>query len=584
MISKVISLFASQVFTKITKLSKASKVAIAVFGLLTFGFAARALKKIYSREVRNIPVARVADVYVSISGNPAHLGHMQMVALAVNRLEELGYRINKVKISLANEESVENKVHGDNLLKKENNMCKVPLPMLTRIKFLEAAIRQAKDEGVFKQDLVVNSYKKDDLFSLRRSLWKDRKIFYVCGTDFAEDQTGPIRKQGGFKHAVIVTRDGKVPTGIVESHTEELSRLIVCNNDETTSKYSSSNIQNGAYDQLPNSVRDEFRKLHEAAQLKSTTSGDVKPYEGKNHALVLKNTEELIAQGFYRNRKGDKFELKNGAVLSSKSRYFEFQMITPVREPKYQTVIKVVNQDSLGAAQLETQEYEHVLVVNLASPQYPGGGLEGGRGGQEEDLCYRSELAGFMRDQLQIVDGSLGMPDPEHKRLYPLHHFEAPAIPGSVITPDVTVFRDSFNQSFALLEKPFQISILSSAAPHDLKSISTNVRLRGKNQNSEEFRVIKNEIFEEVKQQAKKAIINQLSVAHDLGYESVVLGAFGCGAFKISPNIIAALYKVVIETYFSGAFKKIVFAIIDDAKEDHNPEGNLKPFQDVFNT
>jgi uncharacterized protein (TIGR02452 family) len=173
--------------------------------------------------------------------------------------------------------------------------------------------------------------------------------------------------------------------------------------------------------------------------------------------------------------------------------------------------------------------------------------------------------------------------DPEHQRLYPLHRYEDSTTPGSILTPDVTVFRDSFDQSFALLEEPFQISILSSAAPHDLKSIKTNVRLQGKDQNSEEYRTIKNAISAEVEQQAKKAIINQLSVAYDGGYECVVLGAFGCGAFKIPPTIIAPLYKEVIKTYFSGAFKKIVFAIIDDAKEDHNPEGNLKPFQDLFN-
>ncbi len=576
MVTKVTSLSAHQIFTKITELSKESRVALAVLGLLALGLAAHMFKKMYYREVCNIPAANLVDVYVSISGNPAHMGHMHMIALAVNRLEKLGYRINEVKVSLASEEYILNKVGEYNLTKNAADMLKIDIPKLKRGEFLKAAIQQAKNEKVVKRDLIVNYYEKGDLFSLHQSVVDGRKIFYVCGTDFADEMPGLVGKQGSLKHVVIVSRDGKVPKEITESQTEEFNRLIVCNNNETTSKYSSSSIQNGAYDQLPPSVRDEFRKLHEAVN-------GVKPYEGRDHTRVLESTEKLIAQGFYKNPSGDKFALKNGEALSSKSQYFEFQEINPIKQ-QYKTVIQVVNLDSLGAAQLETKEYKRVLVVNLASPQYPGGGLEGGRGGQEEDLCYRSELAGFMRDQLQIVYNSLDSPDPEHKRLYPLHRHNDIGIPGSVLTPDVTVFRDSFNQNFALLEKPFQISILSSAAPHDLKSISTDVRLIGKGKNSEEYRRVKNEILEDVKQKAKKAIINQLSVASEAGYECVILGAFGCGSFKIPPTIIASLYKDVIETYFSGAFKKIIFAIIDDPKEDHNPHGNLKPFQDCFNS
>lgn len=575
MISKITSLLPNkEVLIKINALSKTSKVALAILNLLILSFVAFKLKKIHFREIRKIPLA---DVYVSISGNPTHMGHMQMIALAVSRLEKIGYQINKVEVSLAKQEYVENKVFGDNLLSEKNVMKKISLPLSERIEFLKAAIDQAEKDGIFKKKLI-NYYDKSDLFSPPYSSTNEgRKIFYVCGTDFA-DETSP-----SFKHAVIVTRNGKAPIGITESHSEEFSRLLV-NNNETTSKYSSSSIQNGNYGQLPSSVRNKFRMLHKAAQDKSTTIGEeVSPYIGKDHTLVLQNTEELIAQGFYKNRKGEEFQLKSGKKLSSESKYFEYQKVTPILQPKYQTIIEVVNQDSLGAAQMETKEYKHVLVVNLASPQYPGGGLEGGPGGQEEDLCYRSELAGFMRDQLQIVYASLSEPDLEHNRLYPLHNLKDPTIPGSVLTPNVAVFRDAFNQSFDLLEKPFQISILSSAAPHDLKSISTNIRLQGKD--PAEYEVIKNQIIEEVKEQARKAIINQLSVANDNGYECIILGAFGCGAFKIPPKIIASLYKDVIENYFSGAFKKIVFAIIDDAyKQDHNPEGNFKPFHDIFNT
>jgi len=81
----------------------------------------------------------------------------------------------------------------------------------------------------------------------------------------------------------------------------------------------------------------------------------------------------------------------------------------------------------------------------------------------------------------------------------------------------------------------------------------------------------------------KRVMITQLRVAHEHKYEVVVLGAFGCGAFCNPPDLIARLYKEVIDTHFHGVFKKILFPIRDNTpKEAHNPQGNLLPFQKVF--
>jgi len=87
----------------------------------------------------------------------------------------------------------------------------------------------------------------------------------------------------------------------------------------------------------------------------------------------------------------------------------------------------------------------------------------------------------------------------------------------------------------------------------------------------------------EDEEQLRKLIMTQLKVAYDENYDTVILGAFGCGAFYNPPELIAESYKQIIGTYFKGAFKKIVFAIIDDGHTlEHNPEGNLKPFQKCF--
>ena len=77
--------------------------------------------------------------------------------------------------------------------------------------------------------------------------------------------------------------------------------------------------------------------------------------------------------------------------------------------------------------------------------------------------------------------------------------------------------------------------------------------------------------------------IFRILIAH--GYEVAVLSAFGCGAFRNPPGHVAELFAEILEEKeFEGHFSTLVFAIIDDhnSGKDHNPEGNVWPFQRVF--
>ena len=68
-------------------------------------------------------------------------------------------------------------------------------------------------------------------------------------------------------------------------------------------------------------------------------------------------------------------------------------------------------------------------------------------------------------------------------------------------------------------------------------------------------------------------------------HDSLVLSAFGCGAFANPPVHIAKLFhQVVEEDEFKDKFKLIDFAILDGYRTGmrHNPEGNLLPFQREF--
>jgi uncharacterized protein (TIGR02452 family) len=69
-----------------------------------------------------------------------------------------------------------------------------------------------------------------------------------------------------------------------------------------------------------------------------------------------------------------------------------------------------------------------------------------------------------------------------------------------------------------------------------------------------------------------------LKIAQAFGYSSLVLGAWGCGAFANDPQRTAVDFRRALENDFSGAFSDVVFAITDWSAE----RKFLGPFRDVF--
>lgn len=68
---------------------------------------------------------------------------------------------------------------------------------------------------------------------------------------------------------------------------------------------------------------------------------------------------------------------------------------------------------------------------------------------------------------------------------------------------------------------------------------------------------------------AETLMISLLYQAQQLGHDSVVLGAWGCGAFRHNPVVVSNLFKKIINKYFQKSFKKLVFAITGSKKNLH---------------
>ena len=208
------------------------------------------------------------------------------------------------------------------------------------------------------------------------------------------------------------------------------------------------------------------------------------------------------------------------------------------------TSIKVLNIDCIDAGYQLLKDGYNPIVLNCGGSRHAGGGWKDGAGAQEENLFRRTSF-------------SVSLNKNTNNELYPIPKY------GCIYSPNIVVFRgNEINQGYKLLEKPFQMTFITGC-----------MIKRPKHENNKYRQIICNKIRS----------IFRVSLHHK--HDSIVLTAIGCGDFKNDPQIIAQLFKQVMnENEFKGKFKMIVFAILDDhnTRKSHNPHGNLKPFADVF--
>lgn len=286
---------------------------------------------------------------------------------------------------------------------------------------------------------------------------------------------------------------------------------------------------------------------------------------------IAKVTGRATTEGFYISPSGEKIHLRSGEELLKGSRSFDNLIFKdPVIARYDESQIVVIDQDCLEAAEDELKKgAKKVAVLMFASPLEPGGAMLDGNNGQEEDLCRRSDIFGFMWDQSHFTTSTLFYNLVDLKGAHQVDpEYEKMTNNKMIHVPQVTVFRSGKNKEYKMLEHPFEVGMLVSPALDQPKYEKINEELQYKRKEDEE--------------QLRKLIVTQLKVSYEENYDTVVLGAFGCGAFYNPPELIAKFYKEIIDTHFRGAFKKIIFAILDDRAREHNPEGNLRPFQKLF--
>jgi uncharacterized protein (TIGR02452 family) len=186
----------------------------------------------------------------------------------------------------------------------------------------------------------------------------------------------------------------------------------------------------------------------------------------------------------------------------------------PLSPPTSDTQISVVDMytDQCAKFVLDGVDSKNVVIMNFASRHNCGGGYLNGARAQEEDLCRVIPALYSSLKQIRY-------PFPKHSIL---------------ITPNIEIWRDNY---YNVLRSPYTISVVSAAA-QNLKYESFDYRL---------VENILTSIFVNVKDTLPNT-------------DTLILGAWGCGVYGNSPEIMANLMNSVI-TKYGGLYKKIIFAI-----------------------
>jgi len=278
---------------------------------------------------------------------------------------------------------------------------------------------------------------------------------------------------------------------------------------------------------------------------------------------ILHETLKICEQGYY-VRNGQRVDLKLSREEMEGAQVYlpeDVAALNGCQPPDPATAAEpcrfsCVNADSFTLARRRLQEMEgtegekRILVLNLANPVHPGGGVRKGARAQEEDLCRKSTL-------LLSLEGPQAFPYYRCNRR--LNTFMGTH--GIVITPKAEVFRD---ETCALLEETAVVSVMTCAAP------MLTYGMEGMTQ-------------EEYEQMVYDRIMGMLRCAAHLGYRDLVLGAFGCGAFRNDAAVVSDLFRRAIDEFeMDGISARAMFRRIDFAVLCRYDQYNLREFERNF--
>lgn len=246
---------------------------------------------------------------------------------------------------------------------------------------------------------------------------------------------------------------------------------------------------------------------------------------------TVKETLDIISRGAYcvdgvEVSLGD-CDFRKAILISPQDAQANVENVKGIKPRLEKCKIIVDNINSFEAARAYCSG--KTLILNFANAYYPGGGFMFGALAQEESLCRCSTLY-----------ASLTSENAGEMYRYNAQKREPGGSDTMLLSPNVCVFR---NSNYELLAQPFYASVITAAAP-DLARDAARCS------------------DEEIKEIFIRKIKNLLATAACHGYASLVLGAWGCGAFgNDAKDVSSYFYQILVEENMQQYFERVVFAV-----------------------
>ncbi|MBO5716408.1 MAG: TIGR02452 family protein [Clostridia bacterium] len=217
---------------------------------------------------------------------------------------------------------------------------------------------------------------------------------------------------------------------------------------------------------------------------------------------------------------------------------------------------------SLEAAESYAKQGKKVCVLNFASATNPGGGVVNGSSAQEECICRCTTLYPCLNtNQMWNVFYS-----PHRKAANPLYNNDC------IYTPDVCVFKIDTNFPEPLASKDWwNVNIITCAAPN-LRERPSNAM--NPHAGDRAAKITPTELEKLLAERIRRIF----EIAASNRNEVLILGAFGCGAFKNPPQIVAKVFNAVMQDYLCY-FDTIEYAVYHTEREVGNYDAFCKEIE-----
>lgn len=264
------------------------------------------------------------------------------------------------------------------------------------------------------------------------------------------------------------------------------------------------------------------------------------------NAEISKDTEHM-----YRTNENLKAVVKNSIVSQKLILANDVIDYEAVNDRAGRVVVS--GKRTLEASESYAKQGKRVCVLNFASATNPGGGVVHGSSAQEEAICRCSTLYPCLNTK-EMWNKFYG---PHREADNPLYNGDC------IFTPAVKVFKGDTNYPELLPENAWwDVDVITCAAPN-LRNVPSN--RMNPNAGSKKADIS----YEGLKILHTGRIQRIFEVAIANKAEVLILGAFGCGAFRNPPELVAEVFAEFTEKY-RDCFDVIEYAVYHTEREMAN--------------